>query len=106
MEGIPTTIMEAMASGMPVITTDHSGISELVQDGVSGFLCRERDFEKLAERLRFLSQNRELWPEFGREGRKTVEAEFNIRVQNQRVLQRYRELLGLDGAQTILKKAV
>ncbi|MEX2375326.1 MAG: glycosyltransferase [Dehalococcoidia bacterium] len=92
MEGIPTTIMEAMASGMPVVSTIHSGIPELVQDGESGFLCRERDFEQLAEKIRFLCQNRELWAEIGREGRKTVEAEFNIRTQNARVLRLYDEL--------------
>lgn len=106
MEGIPTTIMEAMASGMPIVTTDHSGISELVQDSVSGFLCRERDFDKLADRLRFLSNNRELWPEFGREGRRTVEADFNIRSQNLRVIQRYNELLGKGAELRPVKLAV
>lgn len=42
-EGIPVAIMEALAQGLPVISTYHSGIPELVQDGISGFLVPERD---------------------------------------------------------------
>jgi colanic acid/amylovoran biosynthesis glycosyltransferase len=105
MEGIPTTIMEAMASGMPVVSTRHSGIAELVDDGVTGMLCPERDFEKIADALRFLQQNRELWAEFGKAGRKVVEQDFNIARQNDRLARLYRDLAGLQ-APTKLKRAV
>ncbi len=92
MEGIPTTIMEAMASGMPVISTRHSGIPELVKDKEAGLLCNERDFEALASAIHFLASNGELWPEFGRAGRNLVEREFNIAVQNARLIEIYNEL--------------
>ncbi len=50
-EGIPTVIMEAMAMELPVITTQHSGIPELVEDGVNGYLVEERDIEATAEKM-------------------------------------------------------
>lgn len=51
MEGIPVALMEAMASGLPVISSRHSGIPELITDGETGFLAPERDFKDLAERI-------------------------------------------------------
>lgn len=51
MEGIPVALMEAMAIGLPVISTYHSGIPELIDDDFSGWLCPERDFLKIAEIL-------------------------------------------------------
>ncbi|MCB0214455.1 MAG: glycosyltransferase, partial [Anaerolineae bacterium] len=49
-EGIPIVLMEAMAQGLPVLSTHHSGIPELVQDGQSGFLAAEHDIDGLAEK--------------------------------------------------------
>ncbi len=51
MEGIPNAIMEAMAMELPVVSTLHSGIPELVEDGVNGYLVTERDVITYAERL-------------------------------------------------------
>jgi len=48
MEGMPVALMGAMASGLPVISTRHSGIPELIGDGVSGLLVDERDAAGLA----------------------------------------------------------
>lgn len=51
MEGIPTSICEAMACGLPVISTWHSGIPEAIDDGESGFLVQERDAEGLCNSM-------------------------------------------------------
>ncbi|KXI28155.1 glycosyltransferase [Paraglaciecola hydrolytica] len=51
MEGIPVVLMEAMATGLVTISTQHSGIPELIENGVSGFLAPERDAESLAKLL-------------------------------------------------------
>ena len=50
-EGLPTVIVEAAASGLPVVATRHSGIPEAVGDGETGFLVPERDAETLAARM-------------------------------------------------------
>jgi colanic acid/amylovoran biosynthesis glycosyltransferase len=92
-EGIPTTLMEALASGMPVISTIHAGIPELVTDGVSGFLVLERDVDALVARLEYLIQHPEIWQEIGRNGRRFVEERFNIRQLNERLVEIYHALL-------------
>jgi colanic acid/amylovoran biosynthesis glycosyltransferase len=78
MEGIPVTIMEAMARGLPVVSTYHSGIPELVIDRENGFLAPERDVGKLAECLRELVKHADRWAEIGARGREHVERHFNI----------------------------
>jgi len=50
-DGIPVVLMEAMAVGIPVVSTEISGIPELIQDGVSGFLAKPNDPESLAEAI-------------------------------------------------------
>jgi colanic acid/amylovoran biosynthesis glycosyltransferase len=50
-EGIPVSLMEAMASGVPCLSTLHSGIPELIEDGISGWLVPERDVAALADKL-------------------------------------------------------
>lgn len=89
-EGIPNVLKEAMAMGVPVVSTLHSGIPELVQDGVSGFLVRERDVSGMAERLAYLIDHRELWPVMGRAGRVQIEKYFNSAQLNNRLIEIYR----------------
>jgi glycosyltransferase involved in cell wall biosynthesis len=50
-EGLPIVLLEAQASGVPVVTSIHSGAPEAIRDGVTGFLCKERDVDSLAEKL-------------------------------------------------------
>lgn len=93
-EGTPTAILEAMASGMPVVATHHSGIAEQIEDGVSGFLVPERDSVSLAERLGELVRRPERWPRFEMNGRRRVETEFDGSTQNAALLDLYHRLLG------------
>ena len=64
-EGIPMVIMEAMALGLPVISTEHTGIPELVEDGKTGYLVSERDVDALASRIETLIENKQSWGENG-----------------------------------------
>lgn len=92
-EGIPNILKEAMAMGMPVIGTRHSGIPELVKDGVSGFLVEERDVEGLAERLGFLIDHPERWGEMGKAGRLCVATHFDSKTVNARLVDLYRQIV-------------
>lgn len=56
-EGIPVSLMEAMASGVVVLSTIHSGIPELIDDGVSGFLVPERDALAIQEKMKEIVNN-------------------------------------------------
>jgi len=92
-EGIPVALMEALAQGLPVLSTQHSGIPELIQDGESGFLVREGDVDALAERLEFFLVHPEIWSKMGRAGREHVEKYYDIDTLNDRLVGLYQELL-------------
>lgn len=83
MEGIPVALMEAMAVGIPVVSTLHSGIPELVEADKSGWLVPENDSRALAQRLAAFSQldTDELAPVIKR-AREKVEHDFNQQVIN------------------------
>jgi len=84
-EGIPVALMEAMACGVPVVTTRHSGIPELVEHGVSGFLAEERDAAALAHYLRAIIDGAGLSARLARAARMRIEAEFDVRALNRRL---------------------
>jgi len=91
-EGTPMVIMEAAATGMPVISTLHSGIPEIVRDGVSGYLVPERDVEALADRLAALLEHPQRWENMGRAGRRIVEERFNIDTLNDELVDLFKRL--------------
>ncbi|MHA2215337.1 MAG: glycosyltransferase [Candidatus Hodarchaeales archaeon] len=93
MEGIPVVLMEAMASGLPVISTNHSGIPELIQDGISGFLVPDRDVDALAWKLEYLVNHPEMWKDMGRNGAKYVEKNYNIQKLNSQLVEIYKKLI-------------
>ena len=59
-EGMPLTLLEAMATGMPVITTNTCGMADVVEDDVNGLLVPAADAEKLAEGIERLCQSTDL----------------------------------------------
>jgi colanic acid/amylovoran biosynthesis glycosyltransferase len=85
-EGIPVVLMEAMASGVPVVTTSNGAIRELVEDGRTGFLVPEKNAAALASKLKILRQNPALVDEASRAARRLIEEQFNIQTLNQHLL--------------------
>ena len=83
-EGIPVSLMEAQASGIPVVSTHHSGIPELVLDGTTGWLTDEGDVEGLAIAIERLAQNPEQAQRFAHAGRAQVRQEFDRDTQTRR----------------------
>lgn len=92
-EGIPNAVKEAMASGLPVISTFHSGIPELITDGVSGLLVPERDTASLTDALAYLISHPEVCEEMGRAGRRQVEQKFNTNSLNKKLEEFYLGLM-------------
>ncbi len=88
-EGIPVAIMEAMAHGLPILSTQHSGIPELVEHGQSGYLAAERDTDQLAYYLIQLLQDPHRWVPMGLSGRAQVEANFNIQDLTKQLISYY-----------------
>ena len=87
--GAPTVLLEAQAAGMPVVSTYHADIPEVVRDGVSGLLSPERDVEALAANLATMVLHPERWPEMGAAGRRHVENNYEIGAQARRLEQIY-----------------
>jgi glycosyltransferase involved in cell wall biosynthesis len=78
-EGVPVVLMEAMATGRPVVATRVAGIPELVDDGVSGLLVAPGSVEQLVRALERLASSSELRERMGLAGRQKVEQEFDAR---------------------------
>lgn len=92
-EGIPNACKEAMAVGLPVISTTHGGIPELIKDGVSGFLVPENSPNKIANRILHLIRHPHIWKPVGEAGRKVIEQEYEMNVVNEGLYQMYLDLL-------------
>ena len=77
-EGTPTVLLEAQAVGLPIVSTRHAGIPEIVADGEAGYLVPERDAEEVIAALRRLLDRSDDWPEMGRSGRAYVERKHAV----------------------------
>ena len=91
-EGLPMSVLEAMAAGLPVVTTPVGGIPEAVSDGVEGFLVKPGDIEGLAQRLAQLAQDPALARRMGSAARRKVETTFAASAVVPRIEQIYLDL--------------
>jgi colanic acid/amylovoran biosynthesis glycosyltransferase len=85
-EGIPNVLKEAMAVGLPVVSTAHGGIPELVEHDATGLLVPERDPDTLAARLNELATHPERRAALARAGRAKVERDYDIERLNDRLV--------------------
>lgn len=92
-EGTPMAIVDAMATGMAVISTKHSDIPEIVIDGLTGYLAEENNLSTLEKCFLEIFNFPERIGELGERGRERVEKEFNAKVQICRLENIYNELL-------------
>jgi colanic acid/amylovoran biosynthesis glycosyltransferase len=90
-EGLPVSVLEAMAAGVPVVATQHAGIPEAIVDGECGFLVPECDVAGMAERVQLLLEAPELGVQLGRAARARCAAHFTAAKSTPRLC----EFLGL-----------
>lgn len=91
-EGVPRSLIEAAACGLPIVTTDSQGCREVVTDGKNGFLIPVRDSEALAVAIQRLHENPVLRSELGADSRQRALAYFDERIVIEKTLAVYDEL--------------
>ena len=95
-EGMSNVLLESLACGRPIITTDRPGCKEIVEDGVNGFVVKQNDLNDLIEKIeKYLSLSNEERKQLGLNGRHKVEKEFDRNI----VINKY-----LDAIDKVTKK--
>ncbi|MEO6186940.1 MAG: glycosyltransferase family 4 protein [Steroidobacteraceae bacterium] len=94
-EGVPVSLMEAMACGVPVVATRVAGVSELIADGETGLLVHASDATSLCSAMKRYLTEPQLRQRVAEQARRTIAAEFNIHTE---VAKLFRQLGGTSGA--------
>jgi glycosyltransferase involved in cell wall biosynthesis len=89
-EGTPNVVLEAMACGVPVVSTNVGDVEAVIQDGVSGFVVRPDDEEALAARVSHLIRHPTLRQSFGANARKQIESNYCLSTLSERLESLYR----------------
>lgn len=92
-EGMPLSVLEAMAAGVPPVATQVGGISEVIEDGKTGLLVPPRDSDALARSIATLLEDRILTKEIGESARHVVASRFSLTTMIQTYQEIYAELL-------------
>lgn len=98
-EGIPMTILEALARGIPVVAPAVGGIGEIITDGVEGFLVKSRDPDAFAEKCLLLRENRELRENMSKAARGRAEQAFSAESMAEKYYRLYLRT-GVPGRQS------
>jgi len=94
-EGLPNSILEAMALGVPVVTTDVAGAKELVANEETGFVVDQKDFQNLASSILKILDHDSVRTQMGQAGRQRVETQFSFLQRLRRIEDLYAEILGV-----------
>lgn len=91
-EGVPKVLIEAAASGRPIVTTNMPGCRDVVREGENGLLVQPRNPGRLAEALGRLIADNQLRVEMGKRGRLLAEKEFSLKIVTEKTLDIYEDL--------------
>jgi glycosyltransferase involved in cell wall biosynthesis len=89
----PFAVLEALSTGLPVVTTNVGGIPETISDGKDGFMCQPFNAKQLSDRILYLLEHPEAASEMGFQARKTILERFDWRLIVKKVLAVYEEVL-------------
>ena len=92
-EGLPRSVAEAMAAGLPVVATAVSGTPELVDDGVTGLLVPPKDYDALGSAILRLKDNKELACSLGNAGRKKAYENYDVNNIVSQLANLYKQIL-------------
>jgi len=92
-EGIPNTLKEAMATGMPCIATSHAGIPEIMKNGKTGVLVQEGNIKQLSNAMKTMISKPKSWKQFGLSARLKIVKDFNLVIQLSKQKSYYDQLL-------------
>ncbi|MCL1468532.1 glycosyltransferase family 4 protein [Argonema galeatum] len=96
-EGLPLVVLEAMACGIPIITTLNAGVSDIITNGVEGFIVPVRDVEAVKEKLEWCYSHTIELAEMGQSARKQAE-QLTWSLYRQRLASRVKQLLSLGNS--------
>lgn len=99
-EGAPMVVLEAQAMGLPVVGSIHAGIPELLLEGETGLLARERDWKTIAEHILYIIKNDNFWQKLSHQGQERVNTSFNLHTQTQALENIYDSLILREKEQT------
>lgn len=91
--GAPVSIIEMAASGMPIVSTRHCDIPDIIEDGITGLLADERDVEGLVSHLRWLVEHPRQWRGMLKAGREHVELHHDAKRQGRKLEQVYKDII-------------
>jgi glycosyltransferase involved in cell wall biosynthesis len=92
-ENSPNVVMEAMATGLPVVATNVGDVKNIVSEGKSGFIVSKENSDDLAAKVAALLENRELYDSFGKEGRKIATGRWKPEVIAAKHYEMYQQIL-------------
>lgn len=92
-EGMPKVIIEAMACGLPVIATTHTGVEDVIRDGVDGFIIPIRNVEAIKEKITYMYENVNVCKKMGQNAKKRVRENFTLEHYANRVIHACKKIL-------------
>lgn len=93
-DGSPPSLIEAIASGLPVVSFDVGGVNDIVINGFNGYLCSPRDSKTIANKILYLLENPSEMKKMGSNSRKLAEERFDINRRIDKIVELYKKLIG------------
>jgi len=88
-EGLALTVLEAMACGKPIITTDCASMPEVIREGHNGFLCEMNNVDDYAEKIHYLAQDKHLQVDMGARNQRKIQSIYNLQSMTEKYIKEY-----------------